>query len=77
MWRMIVKNIHRILASRIPARDWRITLSSTIHDGIGSLLEKGGPDTPGYDALAETVVALHDALDLNHPVIEATATARR
>jgi hypothetical protein len=61
-------------ASRIPARDWRITLSSTIHDGLGSLLEKGGPDTPTYEALAESIAALYEALELDQPVMGASAT---
>jgi serine/threonine protein kinase len=76
LWLVMVQDVHRIMASYMPARQWRMTLSSSIHDGIASLLEKGGPDTPSHEDLFERVVALHEALELEPPAALAASAAR-
>jgi tRNA A-37 threonylcarbamoyl transferase component Bud32 len=65
----VVRSVHRAIGYVMGPRKGRMTLSPTIEEAIGLLVDRAGPDTPSYDAIADDVCSLYAQLGLEPPVL--------
>jgi serine/threonine protein kinase len=67
LWRSIIGNVFRAMKFRRGA--W-LTLSATLDDGVGALVERRGPATPSVAEIHEGLSELYEALELPAPAVE-------
>ncbi len=73
IWQAVIGSIYRAMRLPVLRRGAGATISGTIEGGIARLLEKKGTVTPSFEEIRRDVQALHEALDLPVPTIEASA----
>jgi hypothetical protein len=63
----VVRSVHRALGYVMGSRRGRMTLSTTIEEGITLLVDRASPETPSSEEIAENVAGLYEQLGLTPP----------